>query len=316
MEGLKNLGATCAINSLIQIICRTDILRNSILNDNNIPENTITCELKEILDLLYNKKNSISPNKFINNFYNIFSNYFNKGEQLDINELWLLLFDKISEEISIPIAINENISNIFEEHDLKINKFNNNKSSNWLKNSQGSFIHLIQCVDCNHKKYNFETFSSIQLDLINNNNSSIAEMLLDYLKIEERGCDEWCCDNCKKNSKYIITTKIWKCPQVLFLTIKRFNDVFNKNFNNININSFLNFKEGSIFSENKDIEYNIQALGLHHGNLGGGHYTSLCKYDNKYIHYDDELCSEIKEDDFTIFLQSNNTAYMVVYIRK
>ena len=49
MEGINNLGSTCAINSLIQMICRCDKLRNVILNA-NVNEGTFTHELKEIID--------------------------------------------------------------------------------------------------------------------------------------------------------------------------------------------------------------------------------------------------------------------------
>jgi hypothetical protein len=66
MQGLDNLGSTCAINSLIQIICRTDNLRNIILNS-NIEENTLTNHLKEILDIMYNQnKQWLSIPKLIN----------------------------------------------------------------------------------------------------------------------------------------------------------------------------------------------------------------------------------------------------------
>ena len=51
MQGLQNLGNTCAINTLIQIICRNSFLRNSILNV-DISNNTLAIELKEIIDLV------------------------------------------------------------------------------------------------------------------------------------------------------------------------------------------------------------------------------------------------------------------------
>ena len=75
MQGIENLGSTCAINSLIQIIARNDILRNIILN-NNFAEDTISDQLKEIIDLMYVKNNSIIPRKFINTLYNIFKDIF------------------------------------------------------------------------------------------------------------------------------------------------------------------------------------------------------------------------------------------------
>ena len=39
MQGIENLGSTCAINSLIQVISRNDILRNIILNNDYIKKN-------------------------------------------------------------------------------------------------------------------------------------------------------------------------------------------------------------------------------------------------------------------------------------
>ena len=49
MQGIENRGSTCAINSLIQIITRNDILRNIILN------NVITCFSIDSLILTDNK---------------------------------------------------------------------------------------------------------------------------------------------------------------------------------------------------------------------------------------------------------------------
>jgi len=99
MQGLQNIGSTCAINSLIQIICRNDILREIILNY-DLPENTVTSHLKEILSSMYIRKKSLIPRKFVNKIFDTFSNIFIKGEQLDIYELWIFLYGKIIEEIN------------------------------------------------------------------------------------------------------------------------------------------------------------------------------------------------------------------------
>jgi len=111
MQGIENLGSTCAINSLIQVISRNDILRNIILHS-DFPENTIGEQLKEIIDLMYVKNNSIIPRKFLNTLYNIFKDIFYQGEQIDIGELWTFLSDKIADDIVIKDINNPDISNI------------------------------------------------------------------------------------------------------------------------------------------------------------------------------------------------------------
>ena len=153
-QGLLNLGATCALNSIIQIICRSKYIRDSILNETNIKENTLIYELKEILHLMHNENKSLSPNKFVNFFYNTFSGIFNRNEQLDISELWFFIANKIIDDISIIKDNNININSLELEHDYKIAKYNNFKSSNFLENIQGSIINIIECKNCNNKNRN------------------------------------------------------------------------------------------------------------------------------------------------------------------
>jgi ubiquitin C-terminal hydrolase len=82
MQGIENLGSTCAINSLIQVITRNDILRDIILNTDGDTSgtsgtsDTISGQLKEIIELMYVRNNSIVPRKFIHVFYSIFKDIF------------------------------------------------------------------------------------------------------------------------------------------------------------------------------------------------------------------------------------------------
>lgn len=314
MQGLQNLGATCAINSFIQIFCRIDELRNSILNESNIPDNSLSFELKEILHLMHNENKSLSPNKFINYFYTIFSNIFDRREQLDIGELLYFLLDKLNQELAIDIQENNKITNIIEEHDNNIAKYNSFKVSKLLEKTQGSIINMFECKRCNHTNYNFEPFVSIQLDIGNDDNPCISNMFMNYLKVEERASDDWKCDKCKSNSDYVKKMKLWNTSNVLFLIIKRFDGGFHKNMKSINIDNNLIFKKGSIFRKDFDANYEIKAIGLHHGmSQQGGHYTAICKTNDKIIHYDDENINEIPEENFNQFLHQNNTAYLLVY---
>jgi ubiquitin C-terminal hydrolase len=308
MQGINNLGATCAINSLIQIICRCSKLRDVILNA-NVPDDSFTGELKEILDLLHNKNVSLNPIKFLNCFYKTFENIFNKYEQIDINELWIYVFEKINEETSISYKPKTDFNNIYEEHDLKIAIYNNNKYSNILKLVQGSFINVIQCDNCNNISHSFEPFINIALN-IENENVSIVDLLMNNFKVENRDKDEWKCDKCNDYHSYKKTFKIWKIPDILFISLNRFQDIHKKNYANIHINSDIIFNKGSISTKDVDCKYNLKSVGLHHGNLSNGHYNALCYNNNIFTLFNDESVNTIDEPHL---LNKINNAYIMLY---
>lgn len=339
MQGIENLGSTCAINSLIQIITRNDILRNIILN-NNFAENTISDQLKEIIDLMYVKNNSIIPRKFLNIFYNIFRDIFYQGEQIDIGELWTFLSDKISDDmIALPAANNINsladyltegviynsdtdfnnaIVNcklLRKKYEYYYNKFNK-KNSIWQKNTQGFYLNTTRCVNCNLTFYNFEPFTSLNIDIPTDMISpKISDMISQSLK-EEVINGDWFCSKCNKKCSYKKSTKLWKLPDVLVIIIKRFINIQLKNNAPITINDYLNFNKGSILSNKKDAIYLFSSAALHFGSLNGGHYSAICNTPDGNILYDDRNVVNIDTDNKINFKNKNANAYMLIYTLK
>lgn len=339
MQGIENLGSTCAINSLIQIIARNDILRNIILN-NNFAEDTISDQLKEIIDLMYVKNNSIIPRKFINTLYNIFKDIFYQGEQIDIGELWTFLSDKISDDmIAIPetnninslkdyltegviynsdIEFNNAIVNcklLRKKYEYYYNKFNN-KNSMWQKNTQGFYLNTTRCINCNLTFYNFEPFTSLNIDIPADTISpKISDMISQSLK-EEVINGDWFCSKCNKYCSYKKSTKLWKLPDVLVIIIKRFININSKNNAPITINDYLNFNKGSILSNKKDDIYLFSSTALHFGSLNGGHYSAICNTPDGNILYDDRNVVNIDIDNKINFKNKNANAYLLVYTLK
>jgi ubiquitin C-terminal hydrolase len=334
MQGLQNLGSTCAINSLIQIICRNADLRNTILKL-DISDDTLTYHLKEILDMMHNQHHSLAPKKFLTHFYKTFEGIFRVGEQLDIGELWMFLFDKIATECGNTVChnachsnyvndlkylqelTNENISKCHElEHKcmVTIQKINSNKTSEWLQTSQGIMLSMLQCHECHQTLYNFEPFTSIPLDITEEDKPTIASMFRNYLKPQT--CNgEWKCEKCNKYTTYSKSLKIWKLPSVLMFLVKRFINVHQKNTKAIKINSKLCVKKGSVINNMaSDHVYKCSSLALHYGSLMGGHYRALCQTNDKFILYDDLNMTVIPDENMSKTLENNSDAYMIVYV--
>lgn len=313
MEGLQNLGSTCAVNSLIQIICRTKKLRESLLTQ-KLPDNSLGNELKDILDLMYVRNKSLIPYKFVNSLYNILDGIFIRGEQIDIGELWTFLFDKIATEAGVPYSIETSNNKLNNECNKILSRFNENKTSKWLETSQGVLVNIISCKNCSHNSYNFEPFTSLSLSIINDEVPSLIDMLKDFLSVEERKADDWKCDSCNQCSEYIKTVKIWKAPEVLFLVIKRFKEDLKKDNRYIKINKSLCFNQGTILENNsQDKKYNLAGIGLHYGLLQGGHYIAICHIgDGKFIQYDDLNITDLTKNINDI-LEKNNSGYIIAY---
>jgi len=337
MQGLSNLGFTCAINSLVQIICRNDVLRNIILSY-DFPENTLISNLKELLVLLHIENKSIIPKKFVSSIYNNFGNIFNYGEQIDITELWIFLNQKIISELNDnPIynnpLLNENrvLNEIqYSNYENFILAFKNskylneqfiyyyakhcdNKISLWQNTTQGFLLNITKCKKCNHTLYNFEPISTLHLNIPDNiDNPNIINMLEDLLQ-ENNYNDDWICDKCNDKTEYIKASKLWSLPSVLFIIINRFINTDVKNSKPININDTICFTKGTIlYNKDEEKNYKISSIALHVGNITSGHYTAICSTqldnENTFLLYNDDNISKVEN-----FLQKNKEAYMLIY---
>lgn len=345
MQGLFNLGFTCAINSLIQIMCRNDLMRNIILNY-DLQDDTLVSNLKEVFVLMYVNNKTITPKKFVANIYSKFVGIFNYGEQLDITELWIFMNQKIISELnSSPNNHNilldyDNIDAEYKEvngityndyndymNALKNSKYlnekfiyhyvthSNNKISIWQNATEGFLLNITRCKKCNYTLFDYEPISALHLNIPDNIETPTVVNMLHELLIENNYSNDWNCDNCKEKTDYSKISHIWSLPDVLLIIINRFINPNIKNKKPVHINDTLCFNTGSILSH-KDTEknYKLSSLALHVGNANSGHYMSICSTqinengDNTFLLYNDEQILNAGD-----FLQNNTDVYMLVY---
>jgi ubiquitin C-terminal hydrolase len=326
--GLGNLGLTCAINTLIQCITHTPILRKFLLQ-NNFNENTLAYQLKDVIELLYVKNATVAPKGFLNRLFTLFPDILHFGEQHDLCELWMLISDKIADEIGQPIppppkTLEEDPNNLENKIHHTIYNCNNKKMSKWIENIQGMQVSVLQCNNpsCNEKYYNPEVFTTMMVDIPIEKHKDLTHLLLDFYKIEELSNSTWKCDKCHQQQGAKKQCKIVKIPKVLIIVLKRFLMTENGNFKKINdpidITTELEFG-----FDNKFYKYKICSIGNHLGGYNGGHYNAIVatneinkptQPNNTYIWdcYDDTSCYTIHKNEAEILL-NNREAYILFY---
>ena len=133
--------------------------------------------------------------------------------------------------------------------------------------------------------------------------------MVDAFPVENR----WKCEKCNQKCSYIKMKRLWKLPKILFISLNRFNETFQKNNSNIYINPNINFDVDTIETANSNQIYNLKSLGIHYGNLSGGHYVSLCNIEDEFYLYNDNIVNKLKKEDVYEQLTNNNTGYLIVY---
>ena len=299
MENTKlvNIGNTCAINSLIQSLSRFNINLFDKLD-----EKSFTFSLIELLNLMNsNPGKTIRPNKFIKKLYTHLKT-FKQNQQLDVQELWILLSNKIFEETAIPYNnINIKTNYIHKTAFDQLNLHNNYKKSEWDNVFQGSIINILTCTICSNKSFKFEPFYSLSMNI----NNSIINILKDYFKKEY--IHDVDCIKCKQKTLHVKNIKFYKIPKIFVISINRYNNTCEKQNDKIQINRSIILGNTILFENTKNIELNLISTINHFGNLNNGHYNSLDVINNTII--DDTNIIAVNNDIYN----NNQNIYMLFY---
>lgn len=277
MSGLVNLGNTCYINSVLQVLHSIHELNQYIDVYTNYNKDSIdyyiTTEWKA-LKMLMDKGVHISPNRFVYINNEIFKKK-NKVEFLNYKQ------SDASEYLLFILECIHNSYNLLDNTPIK-SSYNYINQYNIKDNSIITHLFFslfeIHYVDQNRIKVStkYESNWNIDLSIPEKETITLYDCLDTFFK-EEYLCDDNALFDDKTNEKknvYKITKMVYE-PNILVFNLKRWIKYNKKNKSKISFEPIIDMSPYSL----NPCRYELFAIINHDGNVYSGHYYSFIKKD-------------------------------------
>ncbi|CAD8142522.1 unnamed protein product [Paramecium pentaurelia] len=338
--GLRNIGNTCFMNSVLQCLLNVPAFNEHFLNgdylkDLNSKNSSVPNEYSKLVAAIRNTPNfqSIAPYG-IKSAVEIVMPCFKGYAQQDAQEFLVGLLDGLSLGLNrvknkpLYKEMNDNLNGRTLQ-DLSKEWWDYSKSrenSLVLDYFQGQLLHSIKCCICSNSSYAFDTFQDTSLAFTRAFKileDMDLDRLLDKYVIEET-IDDYYCSKCKKHQKVKRKFTIWRLPHILMFHIKRFDY---RRFSSDKLNHRVKFPleldmtkfiQDSLDQSTKNCQYSLCGIVNHSGTLYGGHYTADSKnpYNQKWYRYNDSDVREIDIKQQRYDTDGSSSPYILLYARK
>ncbi|GAB1605796.1 ubiquitin carboxyl-terminal hydrolase 8-like [Argonauta hians] len=315
LTGLKNIGNTCYMNSIIQCLSNTHSLLRYFLQDvylNHVNRNSVLGDSGEVVDefavivkaLWSGQYKCITPRDF-KNTVGKYAPMFAGFDQHDSQEFLTFLLDQLHEGLNLvnkrePVPEQEN-ENLPEDvaADLAWEAYEKLNKSIIVSLFQGQLKSTLCCLACKKESITFQTFQYLSLPIPTTTKCKLQDCLELFLKEEEMtGDSRWNCPQCKRQRDTAKKMDIWKLPSVLLIGLSRFS---HEGVWRHKLNTFVDFPietldmSNYVCSSNSKAVYQLFAVSNHYGTMKGGHYISFCKNPSlkKWYKFDDQEISEM-----------------------
>ncbi|XP_057536281.1 ubiquitin C-terminal hydrolase 12-like [Amaranthus tricolor] len=324
--GLKNQGATCYMNSLLQTLFHIPYFRKAVYHmpttENDIPSASIPLALQSLFYKLQYSDSSVATKELTKSFgWDTYDSFM----QHDVQELNRVLCEKLEDKMKGTV-VEGTIQQLFEGHHMN----------------------YIECVNVNYKSTRKESFYDLQLDV--KGCRDVYASFDKYVEVERLEGDnkyhaeQYGLQDARKGVLFI------DFPPVLQLQLKRFEYDFMRD-TMVKINDRYEFPlqldldrdDGKYLSPDADRSvrnlYTLHSVLVHSGGVHGGHYYAFIRptLSDQWYKFDDE---RVTKEDIKRALEEqyggeeelpqpnpgfNNTpfkftkysnAYMLVYIRE
>nr|XP_022907083.1 ubiquitin carboxyl-terminal hydrolase 2 isoform X2 [Onthophagus taurus] len=312
LNGLKNIGNTCFMNSVIQCLSNTKPLLEYLRKDQYANEiNTSISSMKGALikafaqvtkelwseDSMDRVVNTVSLKSQIQRFAPRFMGY----AQQDAQEFLRYLLEGLHEDVN---RVTSKPAPIHTEIDEKLSDSEKSAES-WqrylrMDNSKivdifvGQLKSTLKCTHCGHCSVTFDPFWDLSLPIPQKVGPIRLQQCLDSFTREETldGDEKPTCSKCKERRKCTKSFTIQKFPKILVIHLKRFSPM--ERFRgklSVTVDFPLEGLDMSNYAADNRSQsrYNLYAISNHSGTTYSGHYTAYCRhpYSQSWHEYND-----------------------------
>lgn len=319
LVGLRNIGNTCFMNSVLQCLSNTRVLLDYIRKDsyqkdiNNITSGMKGALIKAFAELIKElwapdssgPVNTASLKSQIQRFAPRFMGYSQQDAQEFLRYLLEGLHEEVNRVTSKPKPITTDIDDNMPDSDKAAEawrRYLRSEDSYIVDAFVGQLKSTLKCTHCGHCSVTFDPFWDLSLPLPSGRNTGplrLSHCLDSFTKEETLDGDEKPkCARCKERRRCTKSFTIQRFPQVLVIHLKRFSPM--ERFRG-KLNTLVEFPlEGLDLTpyaaeaqSGPAPRYNLYAVSEHSGTPYSGHYTAHCKnpVDGRWHEYNDSRVS-------------------------
>ncbi|XP_042961801.1 ubiquitin carboxyl-terminal hydrolase 23-like isoform X2 [Carya illinoinensis] len=303
--GLKNLGNTCFLNSVLQCLTYTEPLAAYLQsskhqNSCHIAGFCVLCAIqKHVSCALQSTGRILAPNDFVRNLQCISRN-FRKARQEDAHEYMVNLLESMH-KCCLPSGVPSESPTACE-------------NSLVYKIFGGRLRSQVKCLQCSYCSNTFDPFLDLSLEIVKAD--SLNKALANFTAAEQLdgGERQYQCQHCKQKVRALKQLTVHKAPYVLTVHLKRFHsyDPGQKIKKKVHFGSTLDLKPFVSGSYDGDLKYTLYGVLVHDGwNTHYGHYSCYVRTSNGiWYHLNDNQVAQASEKRVL-----EQQAYMLFYVR-